>query len=85
MNLKHLTDQALLRHRTSRKNEKKATIVVLYHLKEVDRGASNNDLKISKPRKICQRNNALNYRNSEAYRRVAAMNLLTRSEIARSS
>ncbi len=76
MNLKHLTDQALLIDtELAVKNEKKATIVVLYHLKEVDRRRLYADLKYSSLIEYAK--GQLNYEGGEAYRRVAAMNLLT--------
>ncbi len=75
MNLKHLTDEVLLSEtKKAVKDEKQATLVVLYHLKEVEHRRLFASLKFESLFDYVKEH--LGYEGSEAYRRIAAMRLL---------
>jgi hypothetical protein len=75
MNLKHLTDEALLSEtKRAVKSEKLATSAVLYHIQEVDRRRLFSALKY--PSLFEYVKEELGYDGQETYRRIAAMRLL---------
>ncbi len=75
MNLKHLTDEALLAETEKAvKIEKLATLAVLYHLNEIERRRLFAELKFSSLFEYAKVQ--LGYDGNDAYRRISAMRLL---------
>jgi hypothetical protein len=75
MNLKHLTDSALLKDtKVLAQKERELTIKVLHHLKEIEARKLYSDLKYSNLFEYCVKE--LGYSESSAMRRISAAKLL---------